>query len=218
MEKKDSYLIYFVISAIAGIIICIYLILYATTLWEEFDWLTRTLSNLGNPLKCPRSAPILNGAYVLGGMSVMPFNFYILKKTWMNTNENFAKLALIFLYLSSILVIALGFFTEMTDYHLTVSTSFFISFELSLLFMFFSWIVRKKTRKYAIVNIIIFLIIGGIWLINSTIPDATGIKFWSHDAIPEFTSVLSIFGAYLNLIIKELRENLIKKKFSNRIE
>lgn len=206
--QNEFFLKYAIASAWISAILAIYLILYATTLWEDWDWWSKTLSNLGNPNKGITS-PILNGAYIIGGMGAFPFFFYFARETFRH-DGNFAKLGSIFLILSAVAICTMGILTDFDatlDAHRGASLTFFIGFGFFLLFTSISWIRQPPMRKYVLINMILLAIGAGVWIL-----DGSDSAPWTNQAIPEFISVLCFMSLIAIYTVKAWFSGLSQQK------
>lgn len=186
--QSEFFLKYSIISAIGFTLLSIALILIATSIWDSFDWLTRTLSNLGRP-ENGLSSPFLNSAYMLASVGTFPFFVYVARESLKST-YNSVKLHGIMFILACVAIGGLSIFSDASEtyiIHLGFSSAFFLFATLGMLLPIPRWLMRKGTRKYGILNLVIFLIALIPWIIEFAF---FGAGLWSNQAIPEFISVI----------------------------
>lgn len=186
--QNEFFLKYAIISAISFTILSIVLILVATTIWEPFDWYTRTLSNLGRP-ENGLSSPFLNSAYMLASAGTFPFFVYVTRE-FIKSEYNSVKLHGVMFVFACVAIAGLSIYSDASPtyiIHLGFSSAFFLFATLGMLLPVLRWLMSKSTRKYGIINIIIFLIALVPWIIEFAF---SGAGIWTNQAIPEFISVI----------------------------
>ena len=181
---QNFFLLYAICSAVVGQILFVTLTLIATTLWPEFDWYRRTLSNLASPVR-HFSAPIMTVAFVLPVALALPLIVYTLRYCVHRASLT-SRASIYVLPISFVTMVLLAIFTDLRPtlfWHRLFAGISILCVGLHLVLSSISYVRRKDTRALGYINGGVFLIVVLAWLLKDS--------FGWNDAIPEFLSVLA---------------------------
>jgi hypothetical membrane protein len=190
-SQRDFFVKYAVVQALIVVPVGIFLILYGSTLYPNFNWISRTISNMGNPTRGVgyNSASLVDGAYVIAGLGTIPL-FVHYARIFNHSTHRGLRVGGKLIVLAAIDIGFLGIASENFDVlHIAVSNLFFLLIALSILCIGLGWWRMPGERRWAILNFIVLFVAVGQWLVYFTIFQGTSV----NQALFEFATVIE-FG------------------------
>jgi hypothetical membrane protein len=144
------------LTAICGIMshLVIYIFIIVAILQSPwFSWINNAISDLGNIVDHPASAPFLNSGLVVGGLIMILFGIGMFLEIRGNT---FASIGALTLLTSGIGLFFVGVFPEnFIVPHFASAFTYFFSIIVGSILFGIAFVIRKSTRLFGIVTIIL---------------------------------------------------------------
>nr|MDO8099047.1 DUF998 domain-containing protein [Candidatus Njordarchaeota archaeon] len=191
------------VAAVLGMIgplIAFICIVAAIAVSPWFTWAGNALSDLGDTVLHPASAPIFNTGLIVAGIVTVFFGLGVLMKFKANVT---AMVASVILLAADTTLICVGLFPEtMPPWHFIFSVTLFVSIALSLLLFGIAFVIEKSTRVLGVLSLILGIVAASPWILMS----------WEHAAIPEIISVVAVYAWILIMCFVLITGKEVKSK------
>ena len=161
--QNDFFLKYAVVSGILASILVQFFLFLAVAVTPDFDWIDNNLSDLAIAPFGDKSHPFINASLLIGCFGMIPICVYYLH-FYLTHLDQTALIGSIFLTITCLMIGVEGIFTaSWTEIHRLGASMFMVAFTWSLLAFAVTDLKHQQTRKIAVLNVIVAILLWLMW-------------------------------------------------------
>ena len=161
--QNDFFLKYVIVTGILASILTQFFIFLAIAVTPDFDWIDNNLSDLAVTPFGKDSHPFINAGLLIGCFGMIPGCVYYLN-FYLKHLDHTALVGSIFLTITCLMIGVEGIFTaSWTEIHRLGASLFMVAYTWSLLAFAVSDFKHQKTRKIAMLNVTVAILLWVMW-------------------------------------------------------